>query len=94
MLDIDASDEGRIRLAGRFHAAHADQAREVFSRVTESCDVSFAGLEYISSAGLSVLLSTQKRLRQSGHALRLVDMRPAIKNVFLIAGFDAVFEIE
>lgn len=94
MFEIEVSETGRIHLAGRFHAAHAQQAQDVFKMVSESCVVSFASLEYISSAGLTVLLAAQKRLKERGHALRLVDMRPPIKNVFLIAGFDAVFEIE
>lgn len=94
MLHIDDSEPGRIRLAGRFDASQEQKARQVFSRVVGSCTVSFEQLDYISSAGLSVLLDTQRRLGRDGHALQLVDMRPPIRNVFAIAGFDAVFEIE
>lgn len=94
MLDIDVSEMGRIRLSGRFHAAHVDEARAVFETVAETCVVSFDGLDYISSAGMSVLLETQKRLMNRGHELRLTDMRPAIRNVFVIAGFDTVFDID
>ena len=94
MLHIDDSEPGQIRLAGRFDASQEQKARKVFDRVFSSCTISFRQLDYISSAGLSVLLETQKRLDRNGHALRLTEMRPPIKNVFTIAGFDAVFEIQ
>ena len=94
MLHIDDTQPGEIRLAGRFDASQEHKARQVFSQILSSCTVSFQRLDYISSAGLSVLLETQKRLDRNGHALRLIEMRPPIKNVFTIAGFDAVFEIQ
>lgn len=94
MLHIEHTESGTIRLAGRFDASQEQKAREVFSRIFDSCTVSFEQLDYISSAGLSVLLDTQRRLDRDGHALRLTDMRPPIRNVFAIAGFDAVFEIQ
>jgi len=94
MLQIDQSEPGVIRLAGRFDASQEQKARQVFTRIHTSCVISFEQLEYISSAGLSVLLETQRRLDRDGHTLRLVAMRPPIRNVFMIAGFDAVFEID
>lgn len=94
MLQIDHSVPGEIRLSGRFDASQEQKAREVFRRVRQTCTVSFEDLDYISSAGLSVLLETQKRLDGDGFHLRLVKMAPPIKNVFFIAGFNKVFEIE
>lgn len=94
MLDIDTSQAGEIRLSGRFDASQAEKARDVFRRVQTSCTVDFEKLDYISSAGLGVLLEAQKRLGASGQGLRLVGMNPPIRNVFWIAGFNAVFEIE
>lgn len=94
MLQIDDSESGKIRLAGRFDASQEDIAREAFGKISGSCTVSFERLDYISSAGLGVLLEAQRRLDENGHKLRLVQMSPPIKNVFVIAGFNAVFEIE
>lgn len=94
MLDIDTSVPGRIRLAGRFDAAQAEKARAVFGNVQRSCVVQFDALEYISSAGLGVLLETQKRLAASDAMLTLTGLNPLIKNVFTIAGFTAIFKID
>ena len=50
-------------------------------------------LEYISSAGLGVLLKTQKRLTASGGKLRLVGVNRHLQDIFRYSGFDQIFEI-
>ena len=93
MFEIRDS-EGSIHLVGRFDASHADQAREYFNSLSDSAAVDFGRLDYISSAGLGVLLGTQKRLGESGKRLKLKNMNQHIRELFRIAGFDHVFEIE
>ncbi|MGB6033012.1 MAG: STAS domain-containing protein, partial [Bacteroidota bacterium] len=66
----------------------------VFDRVTETCRVNFKDLDYISSAGLGVLLKTQKRLGAAGNGLILTNMRKLVRDVFRIARFDVIFKIE
>ena len=58
--------------------------------VTVDC----SGLEYISSAGLGVLLKTQKRLLASGGKLRLSGVNRHLQDIFGYSGFDQLFEIE
>lgn len=94
MLNLEQPEAGRIHLAGRFDAAQVQKAEAFFHSIQSSCVVDFEGLDYISSAGLGVLLGTQKRLMQTGEALKLVNLNPHVKNVFLYAGFDRVFVIE
>ena len=69
-------------------------AAEVFDRIDDSCVVDFEELSYISSAGLGLLFAAQRRLVDSGKGLRLVKLNPHIREVFQIAGFDRIFEIE
>jgi len=94
MFEITREGNGTIRLAGRFDAAQIQAAEVVFAAVEESCDVDFAELEYISSAGLGLLFATQRRLLDEGKALRLLHLNPHIREIFQIAGFHNVFEIE
>ena len=75
------------------NATQVDKAYEVFDRIQSSGDVDFTNLDYISSAGLSVLLKTQKRLKDQGEAMKLVNMNQHVKKVFTYAGFDIIFEI-
>jgi len=93
MLEISTSDDGTIRLRGRFDAAQVEGAAPVFDRVRDSCTVDCSELSYISSAGLGLLFATQRRLVDAGKGLRLANLNPHIREVFRIAGFDRVFEI-
>lgn len=92
MLDIHVQDD-QVRLTGRFDASQAEKARAVFDQLEHSCLVDFRHLEYISSAGMGVLLKAQKRLSESGQALTLTNLSKHIMDVFRYAGFDTVFEI-
>ena len=62
------------------------------SRAPSTLDCS--GLEYISSAGLGVLLKTQKRLVAAGGKLRLAGVNRHLQDIFGYSGFDQLFEIE
>ena len=53
-----------------------------------------SGLDYISSAGLGVLLKTQKRLLASNGKLRLSGLKPHLHDIFTYSGFDQLFEID
>jgi len=94
MFEIDVSAEKEIILKGRFDASQVEKAAVVFDEVYESRVVNFARLDYISSAGLSVLLKVQKRLKDNGLELKLKNMNNQIREVFKYAGFDMIFEIE
>ena len=94
MFDVTRTEAGHIVFQGRLDASKADEARQALDAVVESCIIDFSGLDYISSAGLGVLLATQKRLSESGHALAITGMNRHIRDVFHIAGFDLVFKIE
>jgi anti-sigma B factor antagonist len=94
MFSISVNEKGIIVLTGRLDASQVDRAREVFSGLDASAVVDFQTLDYISSAGLGVLLATQQRLKKGGKALKLVHMNRMVRDVFKIARFDLIFEIE
>jgi anti-sigma B factor antagonist len=94
MFEVRISENGEILLSGRFDASQVEKAKSVFNSVSKSCIVNFKDLEYISSAGLVVLLATQKQLNESGESLKLINMNKHIQDVFRYAGFDTIFKIE
>jgi len=55
--------------------------------------VDFTALDYISSAGLRVLLGTAKRLRGAGGALRLFGLNETVREVFQISGFSTILAV-
>ena len=53
----------------------------------------FAGLDYISSAGLRVLLRAKKKMDACG-TMKLVGVSPTIMEIFEITGFSEILNIE
>ena len=71
MLAIDFGADDVVVIAGRLDAAQCAAAQTFLDRVQGTVTLDCTKLEYISSAGLGVLLKTQKRLLASGGKLRL-----------------------
>lgn len=94
MFEVRFEGDGRVRLVGRLDASQADAATAALRRLDGPSVADFSELEYISSAGLSVILLTYKRLHEAGHSLLLVNLSPRIRNVFGYAGLDRVLRIE
>ena len=53
----------------------------------------FAGLSYVSSAGLRVLLSAQKQMNKQGE-MALRNVSASIMEVFEITGFSGILTVE
>jgi len=53
----------------------------------------FVGLEYISSAGLRVLMSTQKAMMSCGGKMSILSPNEMVKSVFDITGMSSIFTI-
>lgn len=94
MFEIEFNDGGEIVVSGRLDAAQAARAQEFFDQVLGECTVDMAALEYISSAGLGVLLKTHKRLMTNEVGLRLVNVNCHTNDIFRYSGFDKLFVIE
>lgn len=95
MLSIDFGDRPDVVvIAGRLDAAQAGVADAFLQKVGGSVTLDCNGLDYVSSAGLGVLLKTQKRLLGSGGKLRLAGVNPHLRDILTYSGFDQIFEIE
>ena len=74
-------------------------APELESALSESLDgitsllIDFSALEYISSAGLRVLLSAQKRMNTQGE-MKVTGANETIMEVFEVTGFSDILTIE
>ena len=94
MIVIDFGGEGVVVIAGRLDAVQCPAAQSFLDKVEGTVTLDCTGLEYISSAGLGVLLKTQKRLLASKGKLRLTGINRHLGDIFLYSGFDQIFEIE
>jgi anti-sigma B factor antagonist len=93
MFTISRDESGNVLLAGRLDASQVESAAAILDNLTTSSVVDFKNLDYISSAGLGILLKTQKRLGATGQTLTLINMNKMIRDVFHIARFDLIFTI-
>lgn len=94
MFDIQSDGQHRVVVSGRLDAANAEKALAFLQGIEGHCEIDMTALEYISSAGLGVLLRTHKRLSDDGAGLRLVNVNSHIRDIFTYSGFDKLFEIE
>jgi anti-sigma B factor antagonist len=94
MLAIDLGAEGQVVISGRLDASQAATAQDFMDRLNGQVVLDCKGLDYLSSAGLGVLLKTQKRLMAAGGQMRLVGVSRHVRDIFTYSGFDQIFEIE
>ena len=84
-----------IEITGRLDTTTAPALEKAINDnlgTNESLIIDFKNLEYISSAGLRVLLSAQKKLQQSG-AMKLKNVCEEVMDVFEITGFADILDI-
>ena len=85
-----------LTLAGRLDTTTAPQLETELKRSIggiESLVMDFATLEYLSSAGLRVLLSAQKVMNKQGKMV-IRNVNETISEVFEITGFSDILTIE
>src|SRR5262249_18547027 len=88
MLEIRDAPEGQVKLVGRFDAAEAERVDRALRAIRGPLTLDLSELDYISSAGLGVLIEAHKRLAASGHSLTLSNLVPRVRNIFAYAGLD------
>ena len=90
------AEELVLRIAGRLDTTTAPALEKT---IMENMDeikaltLDFKELEYISSAGLRVLLSAQKKMQQIG-AMKVINVCEEVMEVFEITGFADILTIE
>jgi anti-anti-sigma factor len=92
-LSIVRRPDGAVVVAGRLGAAQAPAIQQFLDRVEGVVKLDCTALKYISSAGLGVLLKTQKRLMAAAGRLQLVGLNEHLRDVFRYSGIDRIFEI-
>ena len=85
-----------IELAGRLDTTTAPALDKTINEdigETKNLVLNLKGLEYISSAGLRVLLSAQKKLQKVG-SMKVTNVCEAVMEVFEMTGFADILTIE
>ena len=95
-LKIEKKNTETLALVGRLDTVTATELDTEISAIlptVESLVLDMEKLEYISSAGLRVILKTQKALTQKA-GLKLINVSDDVREVFDITGFSDFLTIE
>ena len=85
-----------VGIAGSLDSTTSPEAQKALDAVlagARKVALDFSELDYISSAGLRVLLGAAKKLRASGGTLRTFGLNPSVREVFEISGFSAILAV-
>jgi anti-sigma B factor antagonist len=85
-----------IELGGRLDTTTAPVLDKTINNdltETKNLVLDLGGLEYISSAGLRVLLSTQKKLQKVGY-MKVTNVCEEVMEIFEMTGFADILNIE
>lgn len=85
-----------VKVEGRLDTATAPALEEELAEVMDEAEelvFDLEGLEYMSSAGLRILLATQKKMALKG-GMKVVNVNDVIKEIFDITGFSDILTIE
>ena len=87
-LDRKILDEAIIQQVGQelFRLVDIDQCRSLV--------LSFASVDFLSSAALGKLITLDKKVKALGGKLKLSNIRPEIMEVFSLTRLDRFFEIK
>lgn len=90
------SESLTMKLGGRLDTTTAPELEKAFEEnmeVSKDLILDMKELEYISSAGLRVLLAAQKKMNQAGK-MKLTGVSDEVMEVFEITGFSDILTIE
>lgn len=97
MIEIKKNIENTIvQIAGRLDTTTAPSLEKTLNEDmgdTKNLILDLKGLEYISSAGLRVLLAAQKKMQQIG-SMKVINVCESVMDVFDITGFADILTIE
>lgn len=86
-----------LSVEGRINSVTSKELDEEINNELGNFDsliLDFSNLDYISSAGLKVLIATQRKLKPDNIPFIIKNSNDVIMEVFLLSGVDRVLEIE
>lgn len=94
------ADVAVLSIGGRVDHANAEQFKAGLWPLLADCRpggqqlvLDLAGLEYISSAGLRVLMLAEREARARGGVLVVCGLQPVVDEIFAISRFNVVFRV-
>ena len=98
-MTIDKTENGGsvcLKLTGRLDTVTAPMLDAALQACSDSAEIllDFERVEYISSAGLRVLLAAQRRASARHGSMRLTHVNETVSEVFDMTGFSGILTVE
>ena len=86
-----------VRCEGNLDTNTSVEAQETLNQLMDDGAskilIDFEKVDFVSSAGLRILLATAKRLSGSGGGLRITGLNDVVNEVFEISGFSTILDV-
>lgn len=99
-MEVMVRDAGEIKVVGLEGNLDSNTSGDAETQLTSLVEqgamkvlISFEKLDYISSAGLRVLLAVAKQLKRGGGELRICNLSDSVQEVFDISGFSTILNV-
>ncbi|MHC4211483.1 MAG: STAS domain-containing protein [Planctomycetota bacterium] len=93
----DKEDVKVVRVEGKLDTNTTPEAESCLTQImdqgAQKILIDFENLDFVSSAGLRVLLATAKKLGTKGGALRVCGLNETVRDIFDISGFSTLLRV-
>ena len=100
-MEIKVRDVGEVKvlqMEGSLDTQTSPQAQTLITQLIDQgatrIVVNFEKLDYVSSAGLRILLTTAKKLKANGGQLRVCGLNGDVQEAFRFAGFHMILTVK
>jgi anti-anti-sigma factor len=99
-MKIDMQDKENVKIVrfeGKLDTNTTPEAETALNQAVEQGAskilIDFEDLDFVSSAGLRILLATAKKLGVQGGALRVCSLNETVRDIFDISGFSTLLRV-
>ena len=100
-MEIKVRDVGEVKvlqMEGSLDTQTSPQAQTLITQLIDQgatrIVVNFEKLDYVSSSGLRILLTTAKKLKANGGQLRVCGLNGDVQEAFKFAGFHMILTVK
>jgi anti-anti-sigma factor len=100
MLDLMDRNEGDVvvvEVEGKMNTTDSPEAGayldDLLAEGATKILLNLAGVDFVASTGLRVILATGKKLAASGGKMVICELNPTVKEVFRMSGFSQMFTV-
>ena len=99
-MQIETFDQPNVKVVALIGKLDTNTAPEVETSLQELVEhghdrilIDFTDLDFVSSAGLRILLLTAKKLSRAGGALRVCSLNETVQDIFDMSGFASLLQV-